>query len=159
MIYGIGRIHSHEKRCEKWRVRSLSHRSLKSASTECKLSSRQSKRWLDRTGWGERMAKRWDDSRFPWAFRSKGYIRALKRTFQFALKSPGPGLMPLINIRDKPTHPVCLHFRPVILVNRVSTNPSIPEGIADGNSQLGTRFHLERITRRGWEGGEFRGGL
>lgn len=27
-------------------------RSLKSASTECKLSSRQSKRWLDRTGWG-----------------------------------------------------------------------------------------------------------
>lgn len=70
------------------------------------------------------MAKRWDDSRFPWAFRSKGCIRALRRTFQFALKSPGPGLMPLINIRDKPTHPVCLHFRPVILVNRVSTNPS-----------------------------------
>lgn len=27
-------------------------RSLKSASTECKLSSRQSKRWLDRTEWG-----------------------------------------------------------------------------------------------------------
>lgn len=48
------------------------------------------------------MAKRWDDSRFPWAFRSKGYIRALRRTFQFALKSPGPGLMPLINIRDNP---------------------------------------------------------
>ena len=79
------------------------------------------------------MAKRWDDSRFPWAFRSKGCIRALRRTFQFALKSPGPGLMPLINIRDKPPRvspfPTGNTCKP-----RLYQPLRIPEGIADGGT-------------------------
>lgn len=45
------------------------------------------------------------------------YIYALRRTFQFASENPSR-LMPLINIRVKP--PLCLHFCPVILVNRIS---------------------------------------
>lgn len=113
VIYGIGRaIHSQEKRCEKWWVPFASVVAGRWKVHQRSASCRRGKvngGWIElhgeegkAKGGGARMAKRWDDSRFPWAFRSKGYIRALRRTFQFALKSPGPGLMPLINIRDNP---------------------------------------------------------
>lgn len=88
--------------------------------------------------------KRWDDSRFPRAVRSKGYIPPrFEANFSICLEKSRPGLMPLINIRDKPTQPAGLSPFPTGNTCKPHASLPTPSSIPEGVATLATLFELD----------------